>query len=90
VGSVNNLYSLGKRVNIQRRGIGFVLLHSSYIFLVFRYCYVFFILLLLGYKVSKGWLEKTLLRMIVVRYHCGGWSEVVNSCILILSYMVYL
>jgi hypothetical protein len=25
-----------------------------------------------------------------VRYHCGGWSEEVNSCILILSYMVYL
>jgi hypothetical protein len=24
-----------------------------------------------------------------VRYHCGGWSEEVNSCILI-SYMVYL
>jgi hypothetical protein len=23
-------------------------------------------------------------------YHCGGWSEEVNSCILILSYMVYL
>jgi hypothetical protein len=26
----------------------------------------------------------------LVRYHCGGWSEEVNSCILILSYMVYL
>ncbi len=26
----------------------------------------------------------------IVRYHCGGWSEEVNSCILILSYMVYL
>ncbi len=26
---------------------------------------------------------------IIVRYHCGGWSEEVNSCILI-SYMVYL
>jgi hypothetical protein len=25
-----------------------------------------------------------------VRYHCGGWSEEVNSCILILSYMIYL
>ncbi len=25
-----------------------------------------------------------------VRFHCGGWSEEVNSCILILSYMVYL
>jgi hypothetical protein len=24
----------------------------------------------------------------IVRYHCGGWSEEVNSCILILSYMV--
>jgi hypothetical protein len=24
-----------------------------------------------------------------VRYHCGGWSEEVNSCILN-SYMVYL
>jgi hypothetical protein len=24
-----------------------------------------------------------------VSYHCGGWSEEVNSCILI-SYMVYL
>jgi hypothetical protein len=27
---------------------------------------------------------------VIVRYHCGGWSEEVNSCILILSYMVYL
>jgi hypothetical protein len=26
---------------------------------------------------------------LVVRYHCGGWSQEVNSCILI-SYMVYL
>jgi hypothetical protein len=25
----------------------------------------------------------------IVRYHCGGWSEEVNSCILIISYMVY-
>jgi hypothetical protein len=25
----------------------------------------------------------------IVHYHCGGWSEEVNSCILI-SYMVYL
>jgi hypothetical protein len=28
-------------------------------------------------------------RYVIVRYHCGGWSEEVNSCILI-SYMVYL
>ncbi len=28
-------------------------------------------------------------RMVGVRYHCGGWSEEVNPCILI-SYMVYL
>jgi hypothetical protein len=28
--------------------------------------------------------------VICVRYHCGGWSEEVNSCIWILSYMVYL
>jgi hypothetical protein len=27
---------------------------------------------------------------IIVRYHCGEWSEEVNSCILIISYMVYL
>jgi hypothetical protein len=27
---------------------------------------------------------------VTVRYHCGGWSEEVNSCILIISYMVYL
>ncbi len=27
---------------------------------------------------------------VFVRYQCGGWSEEVNSCILILSYMVYL
>jgi hypothetical protein len=26
---------------------------------------------------------------VLVCYHCGGWSEEVNSCILI-SYMVYL
>jgi hypothetical protein len=29
-------------------------------------------------------------RKTLVRYHCGGWSEEENSCILILSYMVYL
>jgi hypothetical protein len=29
-------------------------------------------------------------RLVAVRYHCGGWSEEVNSCISILSYMVYL
>ncbi len=34
------------------------------------------------------WLLKLALA-ISVRYHCGGWSEEVNSCILI-SYMVYL
>jgi hypothetical protein len=28
--------------------------------------------------------------LVIVRYHCGGWSEEVNSCILIISYMVYL
>jgi hypothetical protein len=27
---------------------------------------------------------------VIVRYHRGGWSEEVNSCILFLSYMVYL
>ncbi len=27
---------------------------------------------------------------LIVRYHCGGWSEEVNSRILFLSYMVYL
>jgi hypothetical protein len=27
---------------------------------------------------------------VTFRYHCGGWSEEVNSCILIISYMVYL
>ncbi len=27
---------------------------------------------------------------ITVRYHCGGWSEEVNSSILVISYMVYL
>jgi hypothetical protein len=25
-----------------------------------------------------------------VRYHCGGWSEELNSRILLLAYMVYL
>jgi hypothetical protein len=30
------------------------------------------------------------LRNINVRYHCGGWSEEVNSRIFFLSYMVYL
>jgi hypothetical protein len=29
-------------------------------------------------------------QLVIVRYHCGGWSEEVNSCILIISYMVYL
>ncbi len=29
-------------------------------------------------------------RKVNVRYHCGGWSEEVNSCILNISYMVYL
>jgi hypothetical protein len=28
--------------------------------------------------------------LFTVRYHCGGWFEEVNSCILIISYMVYL
>jgi hypothetical protein len=28
--------------------------------------------------------------VVTVGYHCGGWSEEVNSCILIISYMVYL
>ncbi len=31
-----------------------------------------------------------LISVTIVRYHCGGWSEEVNSCILFLSYMVYL
>jgi hypothetical protein len=26
----------------------------------------------------------------IVRYHCGGWSEELNSRILLLAYMVYL
>jgi hypothetical protein len=34
--------------------------------------------------------EENFLHLVIVRYHCGGWSEEVNSCILILSYMVYL
>jgi hypothetical protein len=29
-------------------------------------------------------------KIVGVCYHCGGWSEEVNSCILIISYMVYL
>jgi hypothetical protein len=28
--------------------------------------------------------------IIHVRYHCGGWSEELNSRILLLAYMVYL
>jgi hypothetical protein len=36
-------------------------------------------------------LKRTRMKLLIhsVRYHCGGWSEEVNSCILI-SYMVYL
>ncbi len=33
---------------------------------------------------------KKMLYVVSVRYHCGGWSEEVNSCILIFSSMVYL
>jgi hypothetical protein len=33
--------------------------------------------------------ESISIEIIYVRYHCGGWSEEVNSCILN-SYMVYL
>jgi hypothetical protein len=33
---------------------------------------------------------QTEMKNATVRYHCGGWSEEVNSCILIISYMVYL
>jgi ribosomal protein L44E len=35
--------------------------------------------------------EKILFRMwvVIVCYHCGGWHEEVNSCVLN-SYMVYL
>jgi hypothetical protein len=28
--------------------------------------------------------------IVLVRYHCGGWSEELNSHILLLAYMVYL
>ncbi len=28
--------------------------------------------------------------VVTVRYHCGGWSEELNSRILLLAYMVYL
>ncbi len=38
----------------------------------------------------KGSSEKRTETRTTVRYHCGGWSEEVNSCILIISYMVYL
>ncbi len=31
-----------------------------------------------------------LLLVDIVRYHCGGWSEELNSRILLLAYMVYL
>jgi hypothetical protein len=30
------------------------------------------------------------MRTVRVRYHCGGWSEELNSRILLLAYMVYL
>jgi hypothetical protein len=45
--------------------------------------------------VDQGIFEEKICRFFtvsrtIVRYHCGGWSEEVNSCILILSYMVYL
>jgi hypothetical protein len=37
----------------------------------------------------KKFFYKISLLIILVRYHCGGWSKEVNSCILN-SYMVYL
>ncbi len=40
-------------------------------------------------SISKGQLCDYVTWLRSVRYHCGGWSEEVNSCILI-SYMVYL
>jgi hypothetical protein len=33
--------------------------------------------------------QKSILQTVVVRYHCGGWPEEVNTCFLN-SYMVYL
>ncbi len=50
-----------------------------------------------GLSHKRGWVKQAenlgaspCKRVLSVRYHCGGWSEEVNSCILILSYMVYL
>jgi hypothetical protein len=34
--------------------------------------------------------EERNLGVVIVRYHCGGWSEELNSRILHLAYMVYL
>jgi hypothetical protein len=45
--------------------------------------------LLLKGTVSPVWKNK-ICTFCIVRYHCGGWSEEVNSRILFLSYMVYL
>jgi hypothetical protein len=53
---------------------------------------LFFIISLGGVLVvglSQRGLKKSGLYVLVVRYHCGGWPEEVNSCVLN-SYMVYL
>ncbi len=39
---------------------------------------------------GMGYFVEYVFGIVYVRYHFGGWSEEVNSCILIISYMVYL
>jgi hypothetical protein len=56
----------------------------------FSYVFFTFFLIFLLPRVSLGIILSELYVHMVVRYHCGGWSEEVNSCISIISYMVYL
>jgi hypothetical protein len=51
-------------------------------------------LIVVGVIEACGWGRETSHNfrhnIVPVRYHCGGWSEELNSRILLLAYMVYL
>ncbi len=48
------------------------------------------LLCVLYWEVEFLELNQNKFNLVSVRNQCGGWSEEVNSCILTLSYMVYL
>jgi hypothetical protein len=50
-------------------------------------CYTVSVKLRIGSKRLTGDFSTCTFFIKSVRYHCGGWSEEVNSCILIISYI---